>query len=236
MRFDQPLIEGTLIRRYNRFLADVKLNGGEEITVHCANPGSMMGVADPGSKVLLSKHEDPRRKLKHQLEIIYAGRTPVGVHTGRPGAVVAEAIGKGKLPELHGYATLRRDIKLVKNTRIDLVLEGNGLRPCYVQVKNVTFAYQGVAYFPDVVSADEARQLSELTDLVREGNRAMIIFVAQRADVAWFRPADHIDADYGQAFRDAVARGVEISCYRANVTKKAIELDEKLTVDLGQPS
>ncbi len=232
MRFDQPLIEGTLIRR-NRFLADVRLKTGDEVTVHCANPGSMMGCSEPGSKVLLSVHQDPRRKFKHQLEIVFAGRIPVGIHTGRPSGVVAEAIRDGKVPELAGYATLRRDVKSVKNTRIDIILEGNGLRTCYIQVKNVTFAYEGVAYFPDVVSDSEPDQLSELTDLVREGNRAMIIFVAQRNDVQWFRPADHIDPDYGAAFRDAVARGVETLCYRANVSRKCIDLDAKLAVDLG---
>src|SRR5688572_28429785 len=161
-----------------------------------------MGCAEPGSKVLVSIHDDPRRKLKHQLEIVYAGRIPVGVHTGRPTAVVAEAITQAKIGELAGYAQMRRDTRSNRNTRIDLLLEGNGLRTCYIQVKNVTLAYETVAYFPDVVSGNETDQLSELTDLVREGNRAMIIFVAQRADVEWFRPADHIDPDFGQGFRD----------------------------------
>lgn len=233
MRFDQTLIEGTLLRR-NRFVADVKLKTGDEISVHCANPGSMMGVSEPGSKVLMSVHEDPRRKFKHQLEIIFAGRTPVGIHSGRPSSLVAEGLLAGKIPEVMGYATMRRDIRTTKNTRIDFVLEGNGLRPCYIQVKSVTLAYENVAYYPDVISDADADHLSELTDLVREGNRAMVVFVAQRNDVQWFRPADHIDAEYGQAFRDAIARGVECLCFRSDVTKKGIDLDQKLTIDMGQ--
>jgi sugar fermentation stimulation protein A len=234
VRFEQPLIEGTLLRRYKRFLADVRLNNGSEVTAHCANPGSMLGCSEPGSKVLLSVHDDPRRKFKHQLEIIYAGRTPVGVHTGRPNAVVAEAIQQGKIDELAGYATMRREVRYGRDSRIDLLLEGNGLRPCYVEVKNVTLAQDGVAYFPDAVTVRGTKHMSELTDIVREGNRAMVIFVAQRSDVGEFRPADHIDTEFGQALRDAAARGVEVSCYRAKVTRRGIALDKQLDVDLSE--
>lgn len=236
MRFEQPLIEGTLIRRYNKFLADVKLRNGDEITAHCANPGSMTGCSEPGSKVLISIHEDPRRKFKHQIEIIYAGRTPVGIHTGRPVGVVTEAIIAGKVPELAGYATLRRDGKPQRGLnipRVDATLEGNGLRSCHLLIENVTMAYENVAYFPDAVQQDGIRNLQHLTDIVREGNRAMVFYVAQRVDVEWFRPADHVDPEFSVAFRDAVARGVEVICYRAKVTRKGIELDKKLSVDLG---
>jgi sugar fermentation stimulation protein A len=232
VRFDQTLIEGTLIRR-NRFSADVRLRNGDEVTAHCAHAGSMKSCSDPGSKVLLSVRDDPRLKVRHQLEIIYAGRTPVAIHTGRPHLLVSEAIMHGRVQELAGYATLRRDVSNGKNSRSDFVLSGNGLRTCYLQVKAVTLGFEGVAYFPDVNGSGEAERLSELTGLVREGNRAMVLFVAQRADVTWFRPADHIDADFGQAFRDAVARGVEVVCYRANVSRKTIELGEKLTIDLA---
>jgi sugar fermentation stimulation protein A len=232
VRFEQQLIEGTLVRRYKRFLADVRLTNGDEVTVHCANPGSMMGCSDPGSKVLISENEDPRRKLKHQLEIIYAGRTPVGIHTGRPAGVVSEAIEKGKIEELAGYATMRRDVRFGRDNRIDLLLEGNGLRSCYIEVENVTLARDSVAFYPDAINERGPQRMSDLTDIVREGNRAMIMFVAQRSDVQSFRPADHIDAEFGQALRDAVARGVEPVCYRAKVTRRGIELDLRLPVDM----
>jgi sugar fermentation stimulation protein A len=233
LRFDQPLLEGTLIRRHKRFLADVKLRTGEEITAHCANPGSLMGCAEPGNKVLISIHEDPRRRFKHQVEIMYAGRTAVGVHTGRRSAVVTEAIAHGKIGELAGYATLKREVKALRDSSIDMMLTGNGLRPCYITVRNVTLAYEGIGYYPDAIAAKGSQDCHVLTDLVREGNRAVIFLVVQRSDVECFRPADHIDPDFGLAFRDAVARGVEAMCYRAKVTRKGIELDKRLSVDLG---
>lgn len=232
MRFDTPLIEGTLIRR-NRYLADVRLPNGDEVTAHCAHNGSMIGCSDPGSKVLLSQHNDPRRKLRHQVEIIYAGRTPVGIHTGRPLAVVAEAILQGKVSELAGYATLRREAAVAHGAHVDIALEGNGLRACFIQVKNVTMAENKVAYFPDAPNAQECERVLELTDLIREGYRGMAIFVAQRGDVEAFRPADHIDADFAETLRDCVARGVEVLVYRATVTRKGIELAERLPVELG---
>jgi sugar fermentation stimulation protein A len=233
VRFAEPLIEGTLLRRYKRFFADVRLRNGQQITAHCANPGSMLSCSEPGSRVLLSVHDGSERKFKHQLEIIYAGRTPVGIHPRRPNSVVAEAITLGRLPELAGYASLRQEVPYGRASRVDLLLAGNGLRPCYVDVKNVTLADGGVAYFPDAVSDLGTRHMIQLTDMVREGKRAMVIFVAQRGDVSRFKPADHIDQEFGQALRDAVARGVEALCYRTKVTRKGIELDTKLPIELN---
>ncbi|MFC1612002.1 DNA/RNA nuclease SfsA, partial [Myxococcota bacterium] len=130
------------------------------------------------------------------------------------------------------YATLRREVRYSRDSRIDLLLEGNGLRSCYVEVKNVTLAQESVAYFPDAITERGIKHMADLTDIVREGNRAMVLFLAQRADVERFKPADHIDPDFGQALRDAVARGVEPICYRAKVTRKGIELETRLPVDL----
>jgi sugar fermentation stimulation protein A len=233
VRFEEPLIEGTFLRRHKRFLAEVRLDSGEEVTVHCANRGSLLGCSEPGSKVLVSLNKDPRRKFKHQLEIIYAGRIPVGIHTGRPSAVVAEAIEKGMVPELAGYATLRRDVKFGRDSRIDLLLAGNGLRSCYIEVTNVTWADNAVGFFPDAPEEDGVNRMAELTDIVREGNRAMVFFVAQRSDVDRLRPADHVDTEFAQAFRDAVARGVEPVCYRARVTRRSIELEKRLPIELN---
>jgi sugar fermentation stimulation protein A len=231
VRFENPLIEGTLLRR-NRFMAEVKLRNGDEITAHCAHAGSMLGCSEPGSKVLVSENNDPRRKLRHQLEIVFAGRTPVCIHTARSVSVISEAIMAGKISELAGYATIRREANSVHAPKADLALEGNGLRTCYLHVKNVTMAENKVAYYPDAVSPTEGERLTELTDLIREGFRAVAIFVAQRGDVDTFRPADHIDPDFGQTFRDAVARGVEVLCFRAEVTRKGIELGDKIPVEM----
>jgi sugar fermentation stimulation protein A len=232
MEFEQPLIEGTLINR-DRYKAHVKLPNGDEVIAHCANPGSLKGCAEPGSKVLLSVLDNPRRRYRHQLEIVYAGQTPVGIHTGRPVAVAMEAIARGLVQELAGYATLRREPKVGGDAALDFLLEGNGLRPCHVHVENVTMAYEGVAYFPDVAHPKGIHVLNALTDIVREGRRAMLFFLAQREDVEWFRPADHVDPDFGQTFRDTLARGVEAVCYRSRVAPSGIEIDKRLAVDLG---
>lgn len=221
------------MRRQKRFFADVKLRNGEHITAHCANAGSLMGCAEPGNKVLISIHEDARRRFKHHVEIMYAGRTAVGVHTGRRAVVVSEAIAQGKIGELAGYATLKREVKTLRDSSVDMMLSGNGLRCCYITVRNVTLAYDGVGYYPDAVANKGAQDCIVLTDLVREGNRAVIFLVVQRNDVECFRPADHIDPDFSLAFRDAIARGVEAICYRAKVSRKGIELDKKLPIDLG---
>jgi len=233
MKFEQALVEGKLIRRYNRFLADVRLSSGEEITAHCANPGSMKGVSEPGSKVLLSVSSSPRRKFNHQLEIVYSGRTPVGIHTSRPISVVSEALEQGQIPELAGYAMLRRQTRARGQERIDLVLEGNSLRPCYVLVENVTSATNDTCYFPDIRYPSGITTSEHLTNLIREGNRAMVIFVAQRNDVLSMKLADNIDGDYAQAFRDTVARGVEVLAYGSKVTRRGIELDKRLAIEFG---
>lgn len=232
VRFDQPLIEGTLKGRSKRFVAEVELPNGEAVNARCTNGGSMLGCSEPGSKVLLSVHNDPRRKFQHQLEIIYSGRTPVGVHTGRPSGVITEALQEGLIPELAGYAKMRREVPFNRDSKISILLEGNGLRPCFVEVLNVTLADGDTALFPDAPEDRLIDRMTELTDLVREGNRAMILYLAQRADVERFRPADHIDPEFGQAFRDAVARGVETLCYRARVTRQGIDFDERLLMDL----
>lgn len=230
MRFEQQLLEGTLLRRTKRFLADVKLRSGEEVTVHCANSGGMEGVTEPGNKVLISVSEDPRRRWKHQLEIIYTGRTAVGIHSGRTSSVVAEAIAQSKIANLAGYATLRRDVKYDRDHRIDILLEGNGLRPCYISVQNVALATGDVAIFPDTQHDEGAVLMERLTDLVREGNRAMVFFVAQRMDVKKLTLAESMDPEFVQAFRDAIARGVEQIAFRAEVQKKGIELDDALEI------
>ncbi len=233
LRFEQSLLEGTLLRRTRRFRADVKLRNGEHIIAHCANPGSMIGCSEPGSRVLLSVKEDVRRQHKHQMEIIYAGRVAVGIHSGRPVSVLIESIMQGKISEVAGYATIRRQVAVPRDNCVDVKLSGNGLRTCQIVAKSVTLAYEKVAYYPDAVGPNALAELTELTDMVREGHRAVIFLLAQRSDVDWVRPADHIDPEYGQAFRDAVQRGVEVVAYRAKVTRKGIELDKKCPVDLA---
>lgn len=230
MEFEEPLLEGKLIRRSHKFSAEVKLRNGEEITAHCAHGGEMEGLSDPGNKVLLSQVSDPRRKFQHQLEIIYSGKTAVGIHGGRPLTVVGEAILKGKIPELAGYAQLKRIPRSQQHSRVDMVLEGNGLRSSHLIVESVTHKEDETALFPDSKYTQGIEEARYLTSLVREGHRGVIVFVAQRGDVESFKLATEMDPDYCEALRDAIERGVEALCVRAQVTKTGIVFDKLIPI------
>jgi len=233
VRFASRLVEGRLIRRYKRFLADIQLPG-EVITASCPNTGSMMGVADPGSRVWLSEHDSPTRKYRHTWELVEVpGAKPVlvGINTSRPNALVAEAIASGAIPELAGYAAVRREVAFgEEGSRIDFVLEGEA-GPCYLEVKNVTAAAsKGVALFPDCVSERGARHLRELTRLKAVGLRPVQLYCVQRGDVDEVRPADGIDHEYGRTLREAIAAGVEVLAYRARVTPEEIRIADRIPV------
>jgi len=231
MRFKSPLLRGTLIQRYKRFLADVRLANGEVVTVHCTNTGSMMGCKEPGSEVYISRSDNLNRKLLYTWELIRADNTWVGINTMHPNKLVPEAVTAGVIEELCGFDNIRREVKVSAHSRLDLCLEsGNG--NCFVEVKNVTLAVNGAAAFPDAVSERGTKHLKELMRLKRQGHRAAIVFVIQRADCDSFRPADEIDQEYGRWLRRAIKAGVEALPYRAKVTPKEILLTEKVAVNL----
>lgn len=231
MLFSKPLVEGRLIRRYKRFLADIQLADGV-ITAACPNTGSLMGCCEPGSRVWLSESDNAARKYRHTWELVEVGDTMVGINTGLPNRLVAEAIESGVIAELAGYASMRREVAFgEEGSRVDLVLEGAGREPCYVEVKNVTAAAnRGVALFPDCVSDRGARHLRELARLKRRGLRPVQLYCVQRGDVREVRPADAIDPVYGQTLREAMNAGVEVIAYRAKVTPGEIRLAEKIAV------
>ena len=227
MRFPTPLVPATLVRRYKRFLADVILASGEAMTVHVANPGSMIGLAAPGAKVWLSKSTNASRKLAHSWELVEVdfggGLEIVGINTGHPNALVAEAIAAGAIPELIGYAGVRREVKYGKSSRVDFLLEGPGLPPCYVEVKNVHLMRKpGLAEFPDCVTARGAKHLAELADMVAAGHRAVMLFLIQIGSADRFALARDIDPAYGIAFDRARAAGVEAIAYRCALTTDGI--------------
>lgn len=235
-----PLIEGRLIQRRNRFVAEVEV-AGQLVEAHCPNTGSMSGCKDPGSRVWLSRADNPARKLQWTWELVEVraaanGAEPsavlVGLHTGRPNALVEEAIGAGRLPTLAAYSTRRREVRYgQERSRIDLLLEGAGLPPCYVEVKNVTAAVaDGIGFFPDAVTDRGAKHLREMMEMVRGGARAALVFCVQRGDVTEVRPADHIDPVYGRTLRQALAAGVEVLALRATVGTGAITLTDCLPV------
>ena len=229
MKFHAPLLKGRLIKRYKRFMADVELESGETVTAHCANSGSMLSVNEPGAEVWISPATNPDRKLKYTWEMIRIGRSLVGINTSHPNALVYDAIAAGKVPELKGYADIRREAKYGKNSRIDVLLEDDKKGLCYVEVKNVTMRRSLKAgapvEFPDGVTARGAKHLVELSDMVKDGHRAVMFYLVQRGDgAAGVTIARDIDPAYGEALDKARAMGVEILAYGCKLTPEGITL------------
>ena len=227
MRFSSPLIPATLLRRYKRFLVDVVLADGAETTVHVANPGAMTGLAVPGTKVWLSKSDNPARKLSYSWELaevdLGSGTELVGVNTGHPNPLVAAAIAAGRIPELSGYGSLRREVKYGRNSRIDFLLEQEGRPRCFVEVKNVHLMRgKGLAEFPDSVTARGAKHLDELSAMAAQGHRAVMVFLVQIGSADRFALARDIDPNYGAAFDRALNGGVEAIAYRCAISASEI--------------
>jgi sugar fermentation stimulation protein A len=235
MKFHAPLVEGVLVNRYKRFFADVRLPSGEIVTAHCANSGSMLSVKEPGARVWLSPAPNPERKLRWTWEIIEVHGGLVGINTGHPNRLVAEAIAAGEISELMGYASLKREQKYGKNSRIDILLESPGKPPCYVEVKNVTLKRQPgehPAEFPDSVTERGAKHLIEMTDMVKSGARAVMFYLVQRGDCQRFTVAADLDPTYAKGLKSAMKQGVEAVCYGCEVTPDGITIRKPLTLDL----
>ena len=226
-----PLQPGLLVRRYQRFLADIQLPDGSLITVHCPNSGSMRGCALPGSPVFISRSANPTRKYPYTWELVHADGGWVGINTGLPNQLVREGIEQGIVAELQGYDSIRGEVRYGANSRIDLLLGSPG-RLCYVEVKNVTLVEDGAALFPDAVTTRGQKHLAELAVMVAQGHRAVNFFVVQRGDGDWLGPADRIDPAYGRMLREAAAAGVELLAYRAVVTPEEVRLTSRLPVRL----
>ena len=229
MEFPDPLLRGHLLRRYKRFLADVELESGAEVVAHCANPGSMIGLAQPGTEVWLSPARNPARKLKYSWELTAVGGHLVGINTSMPNSLVSAALKAGQLPELAGYPSLRREVRYGKNSRIDILLEGAGRPPCYVEVKNVTLKRgPEAAEFPDSVTARGTKHLEELALKAAQGARAVMFYLVQRPDCVRLEIAADIDPAYDKALHMALSQGVEVLCYSCTLSPKTIELDRRL--------
>lgn len=227
-----PLIPGRLIKRYKRFLADIELADGSLVTAHCPNSGSMLGCNLPGSPVMLSVSPNPNRKLAHTWELVQVDGYWVGLNTMLPNRLAEEAILDGTIAELQGYPRLRREVPYgSERSRIDILLEGDQGR-CFVEVKNVTLVEHGRALFPDAVTERGQKHLRELMEVVRNGERGVILFTVQRGDGVAVAPADAIDPAYGRLLRQAVTQGVEALAYRALVAPHEIRLTQSLPVEL----
>ena len=227
-----PLVQGTLIKRYKRFLADVKLKDGTIVTAHCPNTGSMAGCSQPGRPVYLSTHDNPKRKLKYTWELIKMPTSLVGVNTLVPNRLVVESIKAGAVPELTGFDNVDREVKINDHTRLDFVLSNHGGQSCYGEIKNCTLVDDGVAVFPDAVTARGLKHIGELESLVESGHRCVMFYFIQRMDATVFKPADHIDPEYGKGLRRAVRRGVEILVYDVHIDLERIRLKRRIPCEL----
>ncbi|MGH1353686.1 MAG: DNA/RNA nuclease SfsA [Thalassovita sp.] len=226
MRFPTPLVPATLIKRYKRFLADCRLEDGREITAHCANPGSMMGLAEPGTRIWLEPNDDPKKKLKFGWRLVeHANGHFTGVDTSVPNRALKIALQDHKVPGLSGYDAVRAEVKYGEKSRIDFLLTGSG-PDTYVEVKSVTLSRQpGLAEFPDSVTVRGTKHLGELSAMVAQGHRAMMLYLVQRTDADRFALAADIDPTYARAFDQARAAGVEVLIVGTRISPEGIELD-----------
>jgi sugar fermentation stimulation protein A len=229
MRFGSTLIEATLARRYKRFLADVVLPSGEVMTVHVANPGAMTGLDRPLSRVWLSDSGNTLRKYPHTWELVEtdlgSGPEIVGVNTGLPHQLVADALEAGLIPELRNYPTVRREVKYGENSRVDFLLDDPTRRPCYLEIKNVHLMRRPrLAEFPDSVTLRGAKHLRALSGALATGARAVLLFVIQIPSAERFTIARDIDPGYAAAFDRARTLGVEMLAWRCEVTLDGIEI------------
>lgn len=256
MDFPTPLVRGRLIQRYKRFLADIVLDDGTEITAHCPNPGAMIGLNMPGLTCWLSKSPDPKRKLPYTWELvevpneISGGFSICGLNTMHPNRLVAEALAADAIPELSGYATHRREVKYGVNSRVDFLLEARDRAPCWLEVKNVQSQLQrelkpdhkvwlevknchlsrtkGLAEFPDCVAARSTKHLKELEAMVAEGDRAFVLFVVQRMDCEAFSACHELDPTFARGLVHAADAGVEVLVYGCDVTIDSVNIAQPM--------
>lgn len=234
MKYSSPLQRVTLVKRYKRFLGDVVLADGRQITVHTPNTGSMLGCSEPGSPIWIRDSGSETRKYRFSWELSeLASGVLVGVNTGLANQLVVEAVRNGLVASLNGYAQLRTEVPYgQERSRIDILLENGDAPPCYIEVKNVTARSGDHAIFPDAVTVRGTKHLRELMQMVKEGRRGVIFFCVQREDVTVFRPAAEIDPLYAETLKQAVAAGVEAIAWRAAITPSEVVLSQPLPVEL----
>ena len=226
------LYSGELIKRYKRFIADVRLQDGRVVFAHCPNSGSMKGCSEPGRPVYLSYHDNPKRKLKYTWQLIKMPSSLVGVNTLIPNQLVHQSIFQGMIPELDDYTSIQREVRIGAHTRLDLVLEAENKPKCFVEVKNCTMVENSTALFPDAVTSRGLKHLTTLMDLKKEGYRCVMFYVIQRMDALTFSPAKSIDPDYAKGLHDALKAGIEVLAYDVHIDTTQIYLRNPLSLAL----
>ena len=223
MDFIPPLQHGRLIKRYKRFLTDIILDDGTEITIHCPNTGSMKNCLYPGQSVWFSQSDNPKRKYPYTFEIMQSDEHHlIGINSGRANALAEEAINKGIIDELNGYTSLQREVKYgEENSRIDILLTGQDKPKCYIEIKSCTLLEEGVGYFPDAVTTRGQKHLRELIQMVQQGHRAVLLFVVQHSGISIVKPAEHIDPLYADLLKQAIKLGVEVLAYQSSISPHA---------------
>lgn len=234
MDFEEPPLLGRFRRRYKRFFAEVELDGGDVVTAHCPNTGSLLGCLVEGAPALLRDSRNPSRKLRHTWQAIEIDGTWVNVDTGLPNRIVHEALEQGALEPLAGYETVEREVPYGEGSRIDLLLGAPGRPRCWIEVKSTTLVRGRVALFPDAVTERGRKHLGELARVAEAGERAVQLFLVSRDDVDEVRPADDIDPRYGEALRDAARRGVEVLAWSTRTDVDAVEIAARLPVVLDE--
>lgn len=232
MKFNDELIEAKIIKRYKRFLSDIELASGEQICAHVPNTGRMDTCWEPGWKVYLSHHDNPKRKLKYTLELTDNGETLIGVNTSFTNKIAQEALQNKLIPELAEFDHVYPERKIL-DSRIDFYLEtSDGSKSAYVEVKNATLVYNSIALFPDAVSTRGQKHLKDLIELKKMGHRAAMLYVINREDAKTFSPADEVDPVYSDLLREAAKEGVEIYAYSCKLNSKEIVLHKKVEIKL----
>ena len=231
MKFETPLIPGTLLRRYKRFLADIELEDGTAVTAHCANPGAMLGLNRPGLKVWVEPASNPKRKLQFSWRLVEIGGHWAGIDTGVPNRVVGEALAAGLIPDFAGLAETRPEVRYGTNSRVDFLGTAADGQKVYIEVKNVHLRRKaGLAEFPDCVTARGTKHLAELAEMVRQGHRAVMFYCVQRDDCNRFALATDLDPAYAAAFAEARSAGVETMAWRCRLSIAEIALDRPIPI------
>ena len=227
MKFKEPLLEGTLIKRYKRFFVDIKYNN-RTITAHCPNSGSMMGLLDKNNKVWFSKSNNPKRKLNYTLEIIEVKKKLVGINTMLTNKIVLEALNEKKIEDLSKFDNIKTEVKFSDNTRFDFLIS-NETGKCFLEVKNVTLLRENeAAEFPDAITSRGTKHLKELIHAKKKGYQSCILFLIQRSDCETFKIAKDIDKEYMSIFIEALKSNVKILCYDCKLTNKEIKLNKQI--------